>query len=104
MVIYGITLAGGPAVAPVIGGALCSAEPRTGWRWTEYLTGIVMMVQVAVDALFLDESYAPRLLVNKARRLREESGNFALHAMVSILIPSRDGSIYPFANDMAHLA
>lgn len=83
MVIYGVTLAGGPAIAPVIGGALCSAEPRTGWRWTEYLTGIVMMVQLLVDVFFLDESYAPRLLVNKARRRREESGNFALHAMVS---------------------
>ena len=86
MVIYGVTLAGGPAVAPVIGGALCSAEPQTGWRWTEYLTGILMMLQVVVDAFFLDETYAPRLLVDKARRLREKTGNFALHATVSVLL------------------
>lgn len=83
MVIYGITLAGGPALAPVIEGALCSSESHTGWRWTEYLTLIVMVVQLAVDVLFLDESYAPRLLASKARRLLEETGNFALHAVVS---------------------
>lgn len=83
MVIYGVTLAGGPAIAPVIGGALCSAELRTGWRWTEYLTGIIMMVQLVVDVFFLDETFAPRLLVGKARRLRQETGNFAMHAMVS---------------------
>lgn len=81
MVIYGITLAGGPALAPVIEGALCSSESHTGWRWTEYLTLIVMVVQLAVDVLFLDESYAPRLLASKARRLLEETGNFALHAV-----------------------
>ena len=82
MVIYGVTLAGGPAMAPVIGGALCAAEPQTGWRWTMYLTGMVMMVQLVAGVIFLDESYAPRLLVGKARRLREETGNFALHSLV----------------------
>ena len=33
-----------------------------------------------VGLVFLDESYPPRLLVFKARRLRHESGNWALHA------------------------
>lgn len=30
--------------------------------------------------IFIDESYPPRLLVNKARRLRIQTGNWALHA------------------------
>ncbi len=33
-----------------------------------------------LDLIFLDESYAPALLVTKARRLRHETGNWALHA------------------------
>lgn len=39
-----------------------------------------MMVVLTVDILVLDETYAPTLLVYKARRLRHESGNWALHA------------------------
>jgi len=31
------------------------------------------------DVIILDESYPPRLLVYKARRLRMETGNWALH-------------------------
>jgi hypothetical protein len=32
------------------------------------------------DVLVLDETYSPALLVKKARRLRHETGNWALHA------------------------
>lgn len=38
------------------------------------------MFFLTLDVLFLDESYPPALLVTKARRLRYESGNWALHA------------------------
>ncbi|KAM5343382.1 hypothetical protein ACJ41O_011919 [Fusarium nematophilum] len=78
IVSYGVTIVGGPTLGPIIGGALSSSY--LGWRWTEYLTGIVMMAQVVVDALVLDESYPPVLLVHKARRLRHETKNWALHA------------------------
>ena len=94
MAIYGVTLAGGPAIAPIIGGALCSAQSHPGWRWTEYLKGIVIVVQLAADVLLLDESYAPKLLVDKARRLRETTGNFALHAMVSTISKLRSYRLY----------
>ncbi len=33
-----------------------------------------------MDILILDESYAPAILVSKARPLRLETGNWALHA------------------------
>lgn len=39
-----------------------------------------MMFILTLDVLLLDESYPPVLLVYKARRLRHESGNWALHA------------------------
>jgi MFS family permease len=79
---YAITIVGGPTLGPIIGGALTSSY--LGWRWTEYLTGIIMMAQVVLDVLFLDESYPPVLLAYKARRLRFAGKNFSLHAKVSI--------------------
>jgi MFS family permease len=78
---YAITIVGGPTLAPIIGGALASSS-QLRWRWTEYLTGIIMMVQLVLDVFFLDESYPPLLLAYKARRLRFEGKNFALHAKV----------------------
>lgn len=39
-----------------------------------------MMLFFTLDVIFLDESYPPILLVYKARRLRHETGNWALHA------------------------
>ena len=80
MVGYAVTLVGGPTIGPIVGGVF--AVSNAGWRWTEYLTGIVMMVQLAVDIYFLDESYAPALLVRKAKKLRHQGGNWALHAKV----------------------
>lgn len=77
---YAITLVGGPTLAPIIGGALASSYLR--WGWTEYLTGIITMAQVVLDALFVDESFPPVLLSYKARRLRFETKNWALHAKV----------------------
>lgn len=39
-----------------------------------------MMFFLLLDVLILDETYPPVLLVTKARRLRHETGNWALHA------------------------
>jgi len=44
------------------------------------ITGIMMIFFLTLDILILDETYAPVLLVSKARRLRHETGNWALHA------------------------
>jgi MFS family permease len=81
IVAYGVTIVGGPTLGPIIGSALCSSH--LGWRWTEYLTGIVMMAQLAVNLLVIDESYAPTLLVRKAHKTRIETQDWALHAKVS---------------------
>ncbi|KAF7187657.1 Efflux pump bik6 [Pseudocercospora fuligena] len=78
MVAYAMAVVGGPTLGPIIGGAFIVG--RLGWRWTQYITGILMMFQLVLDVVFVDESYPPALLVTKARRLRHESGNWALHA------------------------
>lgn len=82
MVGYAVTLVGGPLLGPLIGAAITTSY--LGWRWIEYLTGIVMMAQVVLDILVLDESYTPVLLSYKARKLRFEGKNWALHAKVMI--------------------
>ncbi|PYH88486.1 MFS general substrate transporter [Aspergillus ellipticus CBS 707.79] len=99
IVVYSITLVGGPCLGPIIGGALTSSYLR--WRWTEYLTGIMMMAQFVLDVALLEESYAPALLVRKARRLRHEGKNWALHAKheewdISISELSKKYLIRPF--------
>ncbi|RAK95783.1 MFS transporter [Aspergillus ibericus CBS 121593] len=75
---YAMAVVGGPVLGPIVGGAIC--ESYLGWRWTEYITGIMMMLFLLLDLTFLDESYPPVLLVYKAQRLRFETGNWALHA------------------------
>ncbi|KAJ5945909.1 Major facilitator superfamily domain general substrate transporter [Penicillium verhagenii] len=69
---------GGPVLGPIVGGAI--SESYLGWRWTGYTTGILMMVCLILDLVFIDETYPPILLTRKARRLRLETGNWALHA------------------------
>ena len=75
---YAMAVVGGPVLGPVAGGAIVQSYLR--WRWTEYVTGIYMCFILIVDVIYIDESYAPILLVYKARRLRHETGNWALHA------------------------
>ncbi|KAK1150197.1 hypothetical protein N8T08_000099 [Aspergillus melleus] len=75
---YAMAVVGGPVLGPIAGGAIC--QSYLGWRWTEYLTGIMMVFFLVMDVLFLDESYPPVLLVYKAQRLRFDTGNWALHA------------------------
>ncbi|KAL3488088.1 major facilitator superfamily domain-containing protein [Aspergillus germanicus] len=75
---YAMAVVGGPVLGPIVGGAI--TQSYLGWRWTQYITGIMMMFFLTLDILFLDESYPPTLLVYKARRLRFQTGNWALHA------------------------
>ncbi|RAL66337.1 hypothetical protein DID88_006006 [Monilinia fructigena] len=44
------------------------------------MTGIMQMIVVLVGAIVLNETYPDALLVAKARQLRYDSGNWALHA------------------------
>ncbi|MCJ1335665.1 hypothetical protein MMC09_000938 [Bachmanniomyces sp. S44760] len=75
---YAFAVVGGPILGPIVGGAII--QTNLSWRWTEYITGILMLTILAVDLLVLDESYPPVLLVKKASRLRMQTGNWSLHA------------------------
>lgn len=76
---YALAVVGGPCLGPIVSAAVV-VQPSLGWRWTEYLTGILQILVVVLAIIFVDESYPPKLLVYKASRLRHETGNWALHA------------------------
>lgn len=59
-------------VGPVAGGFLSESK---GWRWTFWLC-VILGGAVAIPFAFLNrETYAPFLLEQKAKRLRQETGN-----------------------------
>lgn len=79
MALYAMAIVGGPCLGPIVGSAICVTHSMR-WRWTQYITGIFVLFVLALDLIFIDESYPATLLVAKARKLRLKSGNWALHA------------------------
>lgn len=49
------------------------------WRWIFWTVSIADALVQILAILFLRETYAPKILLVKARRMREESGNTKLH-------------------------
>ncbi|OAQ65329.2 MFS multidrug transporter [Pochonia chlamydosporia 170] len=68
----------GPMVAPFIGGFILSSH--LGWRWTQYLSGILASAAAVLNFLFVRESYPPIILSQKAAELRRRTKNWAIHA------------------------
>jgi multidrug resistance protein len=62
----------GPSIGPIAGGYLIEAA---GWRWVFWLVAIVAAVATVMCIVFFRETYAPKLLRDKATRLRKETGN-----------------------------
>lgn len=67
-----------PLAAPVVGGFI--TESRLGWRWTQYISAFFGVLTLILDVFLYEESYLPMVLVAKARRLRRQTGNWAIHA------------------------
>ena len=49
------------------------------WRWIFWSTSIADAGVQVLTTLFLQETYAPKILAVKAEKLRRETGNTALH-------------------------
>lgn len=47
-----------------------------GWRWTEYITAIMGFLGLGLCLLFLEETYPPVILVEKAADLRRRTKNW----------------------------
>lgn len=72
--IYSLAPLLGPAVGPIIGGFITE---NTTWRWVFYATSIADGVIQVAGLYFLRESYGPKLLLQRAKRLRKETGDNA---------------------------
>lgn len=70
--IYSLAPLLGPAVGPIAGGFI--AETTT-WRWVFYSTSIVDGVIQIAGLFFLRETYGPKILRERAKRLRKETGD-----------------------------
>ncbi|PGG99985.1 hypothetical protein AJ79_08347 [Helicocarpus griseus UAMH5409] len=73
--IYSLAPFIGPAVGPIAGGFIAK---HTTWRWVFWSVSIVDAGVQVVAFLFLKETYAPKILATKAKRLRQSTGNDAL--------------------------
>ncbi|KIW06857.1 uncharacterized protein PV09_02533 [Verruconis gallopava] len=76
--VFSIMVFSGPLMAPFIGGFITMSY--LGWRWTEYLVGIMAAVAFVLILFFLEETYPPVILINKAEELRRRTKNWGIHA------------------------
>jgi DHA1 family multidrug resistance protein-like MFS transporter len=76
--VYALTVFVGPFTAPFTGGFIVSSS--LGWRWTLYLSAILSFVNGGISFFFLQETYAPCILVKKAAVIRRQTKNWAIHA------------------------
>lgn len=76
--VFSMTVFSGPLLAPFIGGFIDMSY--LGWRWTEYITCIMGFTGLGLSLLFLEETYPPMILVNKAADLRRRTKNWGIHA------------------------
>ncbi|MCJ1283932.1 hypothetical protein MMC26_003263 [Xylographa opegraphella] len=76
--VFSMTVFAGPLMAPFIGGFI--VDSYLGWRWTEYLVAIMGFFAFGLDLIFLEETYPPMVLVDKAAELRRRTKNWGIHA------------------------
>ncbi|KAH8424769.1 MFS transporter [Aspergillus melleus] len=69
----------GPLAAPFIGGFIVMNDSM-GWRWTAYIPGIMGGFVLVLLLLFVEETFQPAILTQKASRLRHETGDWSLHS------------------------
>ena len=77
--VFSMTVFTGPLLAPFIGG-FTVMNPNLGWRWTEYFVAIMGFLSLGLNVLFLEETYPPVVLVQKASELRRRTLNWGIHA------------------------
>ncbi|KAF2267199.1 MFS general substrate transporter [Lojkania enalia] len=68
----------GPLLAPFIGGFITISH--LGWRWTEYISSVMGWASFVLLVFFLEETYPPVVLVQKASELRRRTKNWGIHA------------------------
>ncbi|KAK8044450.1 bicyclomycin resistance protein [Apiospora rasikravindrae] len=78
--LYALCVFCGPFGAPSIGGFIVE-NPALGWRWTLYIPAILSFANGALTLVGVRETYAPCILVAKAKKLRRRhKGNGGVRA------------------------
>ncbi|EMC91832.1 hypothetical protein BAUCODRAFT_152196 [Baudoinia panamericana UAMH 10762] len=75
--VYSLAPLIGPAAGPIAGGFIAE---NTTWRWVFWAVTIADALILAFGVFFLQETWAPKLLERKAKKLRKETGNQTLYA------------------------
>jgi multidrug resistance protein len=70
----------GPVLGPIVGGFI--TDSYLGWRWTAWITLIASSFFGLLALIVVPETYAPKLLQQRAARLRRETKNWALHSFL----------------------
>ncbi|KAJ9606073.1 hypothetical protein H2200_009034 [Cladophialophora chaetospira] len=68
----------GPVAGPIMGGFI--TQSHLGWRWTAWITLIMAALFGFIGLCVIPETSASRILQTRAKRLRYETKNWALHA------------------------
>lgn len=69
----------GPVAGPIVGGFTVMNQ-SLGWHWTAWFT-MIMAAFLGTCAFFIyPESYAPVLLQRRAKKIRYQTRNWAIHA------------------------
>ncbi|KAF2024513.1 MFS general substrate transporter [Setomelanomma holmii] len=76
--VFSATVFMGPLLAPFIGGFITTSS--LGWRWTEYISSFMGFLAFGLLFLFMEETYPPVVLINKASELRRRTKNWGIHA------------------------
>lgn len=61
----------GPSIGPIVSGFI--QVSGTNWRWVYWILTIFAGVCLAIIVLFVPETYAPKILAQKAKRLRKDT-------------------------------
>lgn len=77
--VFSMTVFSGPLLAPFVGGFIV-LNGSLGWRWTQYISAIMGFAAFTLDLFFLEETYPPVVLIQKAEELRRRTRNWGIHA------------------------
>ncbi|EGV62037.1 spermidine exporter, MDR-type pump [Yamadazyma tenuis ATCC 10573] len=81
MAFYSICPSLGPVVSPIISGFVVQ---NLNWRWCFWILSIFNFAVAVVGTIFFKETYSPKLLHDRAVRLRKETGNENLHTIFDL--------------------
>lgn len=76
--VFSVNVLMAPMLAPCVGGFIVNSS--LGWRWTAWLGAIMGFTALTLILFMLQETYAPKILTNKAKLLRRATGNWAIHS------------------------